>query len=133
MRLFAVAAVTVVILPRPIAAEDSLATLRVRVVHDSTPVERAIVRAGSRGGQTDARGLAALRLPPGVQHVAVARIGYSPESLTVTLRAGQDTTVAVALRAQAAEIENVVISATRTEKRIEDEPLRVAGAGAGRG
>ena len=100
--------------------------MRVRVLHDdSTPVERAIVRAGTRVSQTDARGLAALRLSVGTHALVVARIGYSPESLSVTLRSGQDTTVIVALREQAAEIENIVISATRTGKRIEDEPLRV--------
>ena len=113
------------VLPGRAIAQDSLATLRVRVMHDSTPVQRAILRSGPHGTQTDTRGLAALRLAAGNHRLTVARIGFSPESLTVTLRVGQDTTVDVALEAQAAEMEDIVVSATRNEKRIEDEPLRV--------
>ncbi|MDH5233751.1 MAG: TonB-dependent receptor plug domain-containing protein [Gemmatimonadota bacterium] len=53
-----------------------------------------------------------------------SRTGLAPDSLDLTLVAGRDTTIRFAL-AGATELESVVISSTRGERRIEDEPLRV--------
>ena len=104
---------------------DSLATLRVRVIHESVPVQGAIVRGGATGGQTARDGVATLRLAPGPHVIVTTRLGFSPDTLGVALTAGQDTAVVVALRAQAAEIERVTVAATRSERRVEDSPLRV--------
>ena len=51
--------------------------------------------------------------------------GSAVDSVTIVLRAGMDTTIRIALVAAAEEIEAVVISSTRGERRIEDEPVRV--------
>ena len=101
------------------------ATLRVRAVHESAPVQGAIVRAGTVTGQTNATGEAILRLAAGTHTVVVARLGYSPDTTAITLAAGQDTSIVVRLEAQAAEVEGIVIASTRTERRVEDTPLRV--------
>jgi iron complex outermembrane receptor protein len=101
------------------------ATLRVRAVHDSTPVAGAIVRAGGVATQTSASGEAALRLVAGTHTVIVTRLGYTPDTSVVVLTTGQDTTIVARLQAQAAEVEGIVIAATRTERRVEDTPLRV--------
>lgn len=106
-------------------AVDTLARVTVQVVHDGAPVEGALVRAGRVGVQTDARGVGLLRLPAGAVTVTAARIGFRPDSTTLTLRAGVDTTITLALEEQAAAIEAVVVSATRAERRVEDTPLRV--------
>ena len=104
---------------------DSLVRLTVQVVHDDAPVEGAVVRAGRTGAQTDARGVAALRLPAGRITVSAARLGLRPDSTTITLQAGVDTSITFVLLEQAAVIETVVVSATRAERRVEDTPLRV--------
>jgi iron complex outermembrane receptor protein len=104
---------------------DSAATVRVRVLHESAPVGGAIVRSGTVGAQTGVDGTASLRLPAGAHLIVISRLGFIPDSLAVTLAAGRDTTVTASLEEQAAEIESVVISATRSERRVEDSPLRV--------
>ena len=107
---------------------DSLVTVQVHVALDSangTPVPSAIVRSGRAGAQTDDRGDATLRLPPGTHTVIAAKLGLRPDSAVVMLRAGRDTTLTLVLVEQAAELESVVVSATRGERRMEDTPLRV--------
>lgn len=101
------------------------AAVTVTVVHDSAPLDLALVRAGRAGAQTDERGRATLRLPAGTHTITATRIGYRADSLLLTLRAGADTAVTIALQPEAAEIEAVVVSATRSERRLEDVPLRV--------
>ena len=105
------------------AQEPTGARLRLIVRHDSLPVAAALVRTGATSTRTDADGAAELRLAAGTHRVIVARLGFFAESLTVTLATGADTSVSVSLRS--AVLESVVIAATRSGRRIEDEPLRV--------
>lgn len=109
-------------------APDSLVTLDVRVSRDSAgrmPVEGAVVRSGNIGAQTDDGGEATLHLVPGAHRVIVTRLGFQPDSIDLTLRAGRDTTITIVLVSRPAELEGVVVSATRGERRVEDTPLRV--------
>ena len=110
-----------------LSAQDSTArsTLRIWVLADSAPVASAIIRAGASAAQTNDRGQAVLLLAPGAHIVTVARIGFRPESLSVVLRAQLDTSIMVHLEGQAAEMARVTVAATRSERRIEDVPLRV--------
>ena len=114
--------------PAAVGALDSAASLRVRVTRDSAagpPVDAVVVRSGRVGAQTDAQGEVTLRLPPGTHTVIAAKLGLRPDSVAVTLRVGGDTAIALVLVEQAAELEGVVVSATRSERRVEDTPLRV--------
>ncbi len=109
-----------------LAQEPRGAVVHVHVrSEDDAPIEHATVNAGSVGAQTNASGDVLLALAPGVVQLRARRIGYAPDSVRVALRAGLDTTITVHLRQQAAAITPVVISSTRTERRVEDEPLRV--------
>ena len=113
---------------RPVDAQSangSTGAVVVSVVHDTRPLGLAVVRAGLARTQTDAAGRATLRLPAGAHMVVATRIGYRPDSATVLVRAGADTAITIALASHAAEIEAVVVSATRSERRVEDVPLRV--------
>ena len=107
------------------AQDVPAANVRVRVLHDSLPVAGAIVRSGRVAGQTASTGEVILRLPLGAHTVIVTRLGFVPDTIAVTLAANQDTTIVSALEAQAAEMESIVIASTRTERRVEDSPLRV--------
>ena len=117
--------------PNPLAAQDtapqadSTVAVTVAVRHDTTPLEGVTVRSGVVGGLTDSRGVAVLELTLGSHWLHARRIGFRPDSVYVMLRPGVDTTIMVALREQAAELSSVVVSATRSGRRIEDEPLRV--------
>jgi hypothetical protein len=52
--------------------------VRVRVRHADAPVAGALVRAGARAAQTDARGEAALALDAGPHTLVVSRVGFAP-------------------------------------------------------
>ncbi|MBM3906479.1 MAG: TonB-dependent receptor plug domain-containing protein [Gemmatimonadetes bacterium] len=111
----------------PMSAQVPTPTARIHVTVASgaSAVEAAIVRAGRFGAQTDARGMAVLIVPSGAHTVVVSKLGFRSDSLPLTLRAGADTALRFALAAQVTEVEAVVVSATRSERRVEDVPLRV--------
>ncbi|HSA55190.1 MAG TPA: TonB-dependent receptor [Gemmatimonadaceae bacterium] len=105
---------------------DSAGTVRVRVLSgNSLPVDGALVRAGRLGSQTDSSGRARLDLPAGSHRIVVSRLGFAPDSVLVQLRVGADTALGFVLREVTGALEGVVVSATRSERRIEDDPVRV--------
>lgn len=104
---------------------DSTVALTVVVRRDTMPLEDVMVRSEQVGRYTDARGVAVLRLPVGERQVITTKIGFKAETLLVSLRPGVDTTVTMALAVQPLELSDVIVSATRSGRRIEDEPLRV--------
>ena len=101
------------------------ATVHVVVRSVAGPVAGALVSSGRIGVATDDSGVAVLRLPAGSTSIIARRIGFAPDTLRITLAAGTDTTVGVQLVARAASIAPVIVSSTRTERRVEDEPLRI--------
>lgn len=109
----------------PAPAADSLATLRVRVLADAAPLAAATVRIGRIGAQTSANGEVVLRVAAGDILLITTRLGYRADSLALRLRAGADTSLVVRLTEADESLEAVVVSATRSERRVEDVPLRV--------
>lgn len=113
---------------QPVGAQDTTSvrgTVHVLVSHDSLPVPDVTVHAGRMGALTDETGSAALRLSPGSYTVGVRKLGFRPETVAVMVSPGLDTLVRVALVEQAATVAPITITSTRTERRLEDEPLRV--------
>lgn len=104
---------------------DTFATLRVTVTHEGTPVTGALVRSDRVGALVDARGMAVLRLVPGPHRVVTSRVGLVPDTTGLVLRAGQDTALVISLEERTHALEEVRVSSTRGERRIEDEPVRV--------
>ena len=104
---------------------DSSIAVTVIVQRDSAGLEDATVRSGHVAAQTDERGIATLRLAPGSHDIVATRIGFRAETLQVVLRPAVDTTISIMLSPQPAELSGVVVSATRSGRRIDDEPLRV--------
>jgi iron complex outermembrane receptor protein len=124
-RLLATAAL-VVATSGALTAQDSTALLRVRVLGpDSAAIPGVLVRAGLAGAQTDDQGLARVVVPAGTHRLVASRLGFAPDSASVTLRAGTDTAITIVLRELTDELEGVVVSATRSGRRIEDDPVRV--------
>jgi outer membrane receptor for ferrienterochelin and colicins len=108
-----------------LGAQEVSVPLEVRVTHRGVPVAEAEVRVGDRAALTDESGRAVLRLPPGAYRVAVRRIGFEPRSARVTLRPGAPARVALELEAAAVEVEGLIVTATRSERPVEEEPIRV--------
>ncbi len=109
----------------PDAQAQDDARVLVRARSGTAPVEGAQVSVGTSGMITDAAGEAVLRLPAGDHVLRVRKLGLAPAEVRLALRAGADTTVVVALEEEAIHTEGIVVTSTRTERRIEDEPLRV--------
>ena len=133
---------------RPSAARPS-ARLHLLVQHDGQPAAGALAVvldvAPFVGGVVDDDGRLVLTMPAGPQRVVVRRIGLRTDTLSLVLRAGQDTSVTVSMvlvpphanvvittpiagdetAASRTELGAVVVAATRGERRVEDTPLRV--------
>ncbi len=110
------------------SSRDSTAAVTVRVRGDSTGtplVESAIVRSGTVGARTDERGQATLRLPAGTRMIIATKLGYRPDSMSLSVRTGADTTITLTLTPQAVDVSAVFVTATRGERRVEDTPIRV--------
>ena len=89
------------------------------------PIEGARISAAEEVVFSDAEGRATLSLPAGRITVQVESFGFAPWQEEVEVPAGGEVTVTVVLQEAALEIEGVVVTSTRLNRRIEDEPLRV--------
>jgi iron complex outermembrane receptor protein len=101
------------------------ARVTVRALSDGVGVEGAQVDVGEVQSLTNAAGEATLRLPLGEHVVRVRRIGYREAEASLDLRMPGDTTLVIELAEAAIETEGIIVSSTRSDRRIEDEPLRV--------
>ncbi len=130
-------------------AQDATGTVRIVVTAQDAAVRGATVRSGRVGVRTDSSGIGRLTLPAGRARIVVRQIGFRPETLFVDVALGGAAEQRVALRtvaAAAAEMDDMAgmpgmpgmspamsmatmgdvrVTATRSERRIEDEPLRV--------
>lgn len=124
-RLFAL-----LLLAAPVAltaqARDS-GTVVVTIRESMGMLDGFLVHADGRSATTDANGRAQLVLAAGPRMLAVTRIGFTPKRIPVTIIA--DSTIAVfvdvAMEDKMHAMEAVVVSATRTERLVEQTPLRV--------
>jgi len=107
------------------AASAQTATMRVEVRTDAGPVQGADVVIGGQTYKTDALGVVVVTLPPGHTEIVVVKEGFAPASASVELEAGQQQPVAIRLNRGASVEEHVTVSATRTDTRVEDVPMRV--------
>ncbi len=106
-------------------AQHQTGTLAIEVRSDSGPAELVEVQAGGQITLTDKLGAATLNLPPGSFEVQFRRVGFAGKVVRATVAAGQTVRLRVELEAQSVIEEEVRVTATRANTRIEDEPLRV--------
>ena len=105
--------------------------LTLQLIDDKTkePVVGAAVflPALSRGSTTDAGGQARFTdLPTGPQTLRITSLGYETKEKTLSFpRPEPDRMEIIDLEPTAIELTGVIISATRTDSRIEDSPVRV--------
>src|SRR5438034_1803709 len=97
----------------------------VEVRSHSRPVEQAEISAGAQVVLTDSRGEASLEVPAGEVELMIARYGLKSRTVRASVSGGSPTRVAVDLEAESVLTQEITVTATRTETRIEDQPLRV--------
>jgi iron complex outermembrane receptor protein len=75
--------------------------------------------------RTNDTGSVTLRLPPGRVQIVARAEGFVAVETVVELRSGEQRTIVLELRAPPTVEEEITVAATRTNKRIEDVPMRV--------
>lgn len=95
------------------------------VTEEGEPVEAARISLDGLEAFSNSEGRAALSLPAGRHTLRVESFGYVAWEDEVEVPAGGIVTMTVVLRRGALELEGVVVTSTRLDRRIEDEPLRV--------
>jgi len=78
-----------------------------------------------RGAATDFDGNFSLILPVGEQKIIITSIGYEPQTLPVSVKAGETTSINVDLGVGAIQQEMVVVSAGKFEQKVEDLTVSV--------
>ena len=106
-------------------AQSPSSTLRIEVRAADRVVAGATITAGGTTQVTPDAGVVSLTLPPGEVEVVVTKEGFLPSTTKVTLTGGQPASIVVEL-VEAPEVEEeITVSATRTDRRLDDQPLRV--------
>ena len=109
------------------AQQRDSGTVNVTVRESMGMLDGFLVRSENRSATTDREGRATLVLPAGRRALAVTRIGFTPKRLDVTVVADSTVNVVVdiAMEDKMAAMEDIIISATRTERLAGQTPLRV--------
>ena len=100
------------------------ATIHVTVAHEGAPLPGASVIVNGVPHETDRSGTVTVNVAAGSVEVLVAKDGYASAATSFTAAAGQQHQVEVELESASFE-ETITVGATRTDRRLEDQPLRV--------
>src|SRR3990167_4541270 len=101
------------------------AVIQVDVRFDSAPVAGAAVVVNGTTHATSATGSVSVTVRPGTIAVTAVKEGFLPATTSVVVQPGQTQYVVIALERPPTHEEEVTVSATRTDKRLEDQPMRV--------
>jgi outer membrane receptor for ferrienterochelin and colicins len=107
------------------SAVAQTAMVRVEVRSEDGPVQNADVVINGATQKTDAQGVTVFTVPTGSVEIVVVKEGFTPASASVDMQANQERPVTIVLNRNATVEEHVTVSATRTDKRVEDVPMRV--------
>ena len=108
-----------------ISSLQPLATIVCAVTADGVPAPDVEVVVNGTTYRTGPNGDVRVQMRSGIVDIAVGKEGFSPLMTSVTLSPGQEQVVVLELRRQPSIEEEVTVSATRTNKRLEDQPMRV--------
>lgn len=101
------------------------AALRVAVRAGDKPVAGAIVTVAGTPHTTGDNGVVLASAPVGVVRVEVRREGYLTVTKDISVLGTPEQTVLVTLDPEPTHEEEITVSATRTDKRLDDQPMRV--------
>jgi iron complex outermembrane receptor protein len=112
--------------PAPSSQSKETATLRVEVRSDTAAISQAVVDVAGTSHTTNDEGILVLTIPVGLVQITASKEGFPPVTTSVRMVAGLEQRVVIELTAPPALDEEVtVVASTRTERRIEDQAIRV--------
>jgi iron complex outermembrane receptor protein len=107
-------------------AQAQSGSIRVRVHAGELPLEKAAVVFAGISHETDSSGIVVIAVPAGDVELTIVMAGYVQASAKVRVSAGARQDVDVDLQPDPTVEETVtVVATTRTDKRLEDQPMRV--------
>jgi iron complex outermembrane receptor protein len=101
------------------------ATLHVEVRSSADAVSGATISVNGVSATTDERGSATVVVDAGIVRLQVVKEEFLPATESLTLVPNQEQEIIVELQPQPEAKEEITVSATRTDKRLQDEPTRV--------
>ena len=114
------------VLPTIVAARAQNGVIRVEVRSADGPVQDAEVIVRGETSRTDASGIVTITTASGATDVTVVKEGFVPVTTSITVPLGGQQDVVVTLESQPTiEEEVIVLASTRTDRRLEDQPMRV--------
>ena len=108
-------------------AQNQTATIRIHVRATQKPIEDAEVIVAGANHRTDAAGTTTLVTAAGNVEITVVKPGFAPVTTSVQVGAGatQERHRGVAAATEPSRRRVTVVASTRTDKRLEDQPMRV--------
>ena len=119
---------TLLLLAALAQAPAQTAMLRIHVHHERMPVAAASVVVNGTPYVTDDSGRVVVSVAAGPVEMLVAKDGFGPVRQALVLAPGQQQDVEVELPEEFEE--TVTVSATRSNTRLDDQPMRVEVVGA---
>jgi iron complex outermembrane receptor protein len=114
------------LVPATIVAQERRISLQIEVRAGGEPVADADVVVRGETYQTDATGAVMIPSAPGAVEITVVKEGFLPASTSVQVTGEREQRLIIELHAQPTVEEHVtVVAATRTNRRLEDQPMRV--------
>ena len=107
------------------AQQPKTGIVQVGIEQSMGMVSGLLVRSGTESTRSDAEGKARLVLPAGRHMLTVMGIGFKPTQAAVTVIADSVVTVTVRIEMAEVALQEVRISATRTERLAGETPVRV--------
>jgi len=101
------------------------AILEIQVRGPDGPLPGAAVTINGKPHHTDANGRVTATVPAGTVQVAVEKGGFFPVSTSLVAVAGETRELLIELQARTIVEEQITVTATRTEQRLDDQPTRV--------
>jgi outer membrane receptor for ferrienterochelin and colicins len=105
--------------------QASQSSILCSIVAEGAPVPGAEIIVSGNSYVSDGNGRIRIVVDPGPVEVTVVRAGFAPVTATVIVAAGQQQVLTIELEKLPTVEETVTVSATRTDKRLEDQPMRV--------
>lgn len=108
----------------PLCAQEA-ATLRVEVAAGAVPLAEATVKINDKELETGPEGFVLLSVPLGRARIEVSKPGFLTAAAWVEIDAAREWRVAIELQPQEPHREQITVSATRTDRLVQDLPTRV--------
>ena len=108
-----------------IAQNDFRVLVKDAESHEPLPGANVLVVGTSIGASTDEDGIASLNIPDGAVELEISVLGYRPQKKRLVIPTTIAQPLEILLHSEHEELEEVVISSTRSTRTIADMPTRV--------